>query len=171
MKLRKNVLTPLALAMGLLASAAHADTQTVPANVAFVDDVTATVNQAIEFGTLVKTDGSCAMASDTAALSGVGCPTGEVSGTPAVGIVQVDGGADVSIQIDIDSTNASDTGIVFTPNMVNSTANTTPMGTTAVSDTLTGGQQFYHLYGDLAVTAATVLAAPTLSVDFTVVYN
>jgi hypothetical protein len=170
MKLRKS-LAPLAIAIGMLSGAAHADTQTVAANVAFVADVTATVNQAIEFGTLVKADGACDMTSDTAALSGVGCASGAVSGTPAVGIVQVDGGAGVSIQIDVDATAASDTGIIFTPNMVNSTADTTPLGITAVAQTLTGGQQFYHLYGGLNITSATVLDNPTMSVDFTVVYN
>lgn len=161
-----------AVAALAFATSVHADTQTVAANVAFVDDVTATVNQTIEFGTLVKTDGNCAMSGDTGALSGAGCGVaGAVAGTPQFGIVQVDGVADASIQIDVDTTNANDVGIAYNAALSNSTAATTDLGLTAVAQTLTGGTQSYHLFGSLDVTAATVGAAPTLSVDFTVVYN
>lgn len=158
-------------ALTLTTLAANADTQTVGANVNFVEDVSATVDNAIEFGTLVKADGTCSMAAADASLSGSACSFGAVTGTPAVGTVTVSGVADASIQIDIDASGANDTGITFTPNMVNSTDTASPLGISNVNQTLTAGSQTYLLYGDLDITAATVSDTPNLSVDFTVVYN
>tara|TARA_B100002049_G_scaffold229110_1_gene204310 strand:- start:50175 stop:50570 length:396 start_codon:yes stop_codon:yes gene_type:complete len=120
----------VATELSLTAVAANADTQTVATNVTFVEDVTTTVDQAIELGTLVKADGS---------LSGLACQSGALSGTPQVGAVTVNGATDATTQIDVDASAASDLDISFTPNMVNSTDTATPLGTTAVAGTLTGG--------------------------------
>lgn len=168
MRLRNKLLTVIAVATSLNALA---DTQTVGANVAFVNDVTATVNAPIDFATLVKADGDCDM-TDAAVLSGTGCPTGELSGTPAVGQVTVDGATSQNITLSVDTTNASDTGVVFTPILANSAAPTTPLlPLSGVADNLgAGGTQDYILYGSLAITAATVVDNPSMSVDFTVVY-
>jgi len=146
-----------------------ADTQTVNTNVAFVADVSATVDQPVDFGTLVKVTGNCAM-DDSAALTGVGCVAGALSGTPQVGIVTVNGASGAAIQIDVDSTAASITDLDYNAVLANSTAPTVSLGLAAVAETLTGGTQTYHLSGSLDITD-TVIDSPVISVDFTVVYN